>query len=71
MQQLCFRQKILDYFQKPMDRPVLVGQVCLALNLRLAEVEGVLEGLVADGLLRHATPAEMKRYDIHQGYVLV
>jgi predicted nucleic acid-binding protein len=67
----CFRQKVLDYFQKQTDRPVLVGQICLALNLRINEAETLLEDLVTEGKLRYVTPAEKRQFDIQQGYVLV
>jgi len=57
--------------RKPWERPVLIGQISLALNLRISEVERTMEDLVAEGLVRTATPAELRQFDIRQGFILV
>lgn len=61
-------EKIDDLYRRS-DRPVLVGQASIATGLSLKDAESRLEDLVADGLLRRATPAECHEFDLCQGYV--
>jgi hypothetical protein len=51
--------------------PIMVGPISVEFHLRLSVAEEVLEELVDDKVLRRATPAEKRQYDIQGGYFLV
>lgn len=61
---------ILAYANKRYPRPILVGDVALMLGwwATLRGTELMLDAMVNQGLLRAATKAECRTYDVRQGY---
>ncbi len=66
------RALILQWM-KDLGRPVLVGQVALHIgrNFSLSDAETLLARMAHEGVIRHATKAELRSYDYPEGYVLV
>ncbi len=50
------------------SRPLLVGHVAVECHMSLKEAESLLDALVDEGVLRRATPKELRDYDLHGGY---
>jgi len=67
------RRRALEYLARHLERPVLIGQVSLwisSLSYGLNETEALLEDLVEEGVLRLATPQELKGAGVRHAYVL-
>ena len=61
------RQLVLDR-ARSFTRPLLIGHVALECHMSLREAELFLEDMVADGVLRRATPKELHEADILDGF---
>jgi hypothetical protein len=49
-------------------RPLLIGHVALECQMSLQEAETLLDSMVDDGILRRATPRELRDADLQSGY---
>lgn len=67
------RDEVVRYAKKRAPRPILIGDVALNLGWwsTIRKTEELLEEMVEDGVLRRATEAECRTYDIKCGYFLV
>lgn len=65
------RRIALEMFERNRGKPLLIGPVSMeiGLNYGLNETEALLDQLVAEGVLRSATPAELGSRRL-KGYVL-
>ena len=63
---------LLQYFSREPDALYQVGPISLWLcgGYPISRVEAMLEHLVNDGLLRHATKQELREHDCNHGYFL-
>ncbi len=61
------RQLVLQR-ARTFTRPLLIGHVALEFHLSLKEAERFLDTMVEDGILRRATPKELRDSDLHSGY---
>jgi hypothetical protein len=61
------KRGVLRFFHKK-DRPLLIGEIALHMNLHLEVVTDLLEEMVTDGTIRHPTAAEINLQD---RYILV
>lgn len=66
------RDSLLQYIRREPHQVLRAGPISLWLRggLNLDTVEGILDRLVNDGILRSATPEELKQTGFHYGYVL-
>lgn len=66
------RQLVLDYCLRKQP-PILVGRILTETKMlfSLPDVEGILEDLVTEGILRHLTPVECSQFDVAFGYKMV
>ena len=64
------RELALEFFDREPDRPVLIGEVCLWIKRRYGykETELLLDKMVGEGILRHATQEELDRHRYQIGY---
>src|SRR5574338_732145 len=62
----------LEYFGRFEHRAVLIGQVSLFIGkgYGLNETEQLLESMVAEGVIRHATKKELSAFGYRHGYML-
>lgn len=67
------RQDVLQYLKREPSRIVMVGHVSSWLRggLSLRRTEDLLDGLVQEGILRPASPEELKGLSLRHGYFLV
>jgi hypothetical protein len=67
------RQSVLKYLRYESCRIVMVGPVASWLRGRfsLRRTEELLDRLVAEGVLRPATDAELQTYSLQHGYVVI
>jgi hypothetical protein len=65
------RQIALAYFEKHKGKAILIGPVSMEIgqNYGLNETEKLLDAMVTEGVLRHATPEELGSKRM-KGYVL-
>ena len=61
------RQLVLQR-ARTFTRPLLIGHVALEFHMSLKEAENLLDGMVEDGVLRRATPKELRDFDLQSGY---
>lgn len=61
------RGAILEYFKRHLHRPVLIGQIALALKCSLVDAEAGIQALVDGGEVREVTPKEAERFGINYG----
>jgi hypothetical protein len=69
------RKIALALFERDRGKPLLIGPVCVEIgqNYGLNETEKLLDEMVLQGLLRPATPRELRevhRSHVQKGYVL-
>lgn len=64
------RKRVLERLRKS-DRPTLIGQVAIEMGWSLSEAEQALQELVNAGLARPVTDAELRTYDILNGFLPV
>ena len=64
------RRALLCYLRREPDRLVQVGHVAnwLCGGCSLQRTEDFLESLVTEGILRHATPEELRAASLRHGY---
>jgi hypothetical protein len=62
----------LQYFARHHDRTVLIGQISLWIrgSYGLNESEALLEEMVQEGLLQHASVEDLSKHGYQHGYVL-
>jgi hypothetical protein len=67
------KASLLDLARRTAPKPLLIG--CGAVHLgwwaSLPETEAVLESMVKEGVLRHATRAELREWGLRFGYMPV
>ena len=66
------REQVLDYCRR-VKAPILIGRLAVDLGwwANLNPIEALLEDLVRDGLLRHLTEEECRRFDVTFAYASV
>lgn len=67
------RKRALGYLARHFERPILIGQVTLWIasgSYGLNETEDLLQDLVEEGVLRLATPQELKEAGVRHAYVV-
>ena len=66
------RKSLLQHLRREPTRVLLIGPVSLWLRggYSLERTEALLESLVVEGILRHATPQELAQHSLRHGYYL-
>ncbi len=61
-------RKLVIERAKTFSRPLLIGHVAVECQMSLKEAENLLDSMVDDGVLRRATPRELRDCDLSIGY---
>lgn len=61
-------RKLVIERAKSFTRPLLIGHVAVECHMSLKEAENLLDTMVDEGVLRKATPKELRDCDLSIGY---